>query len=206
MSFFIPGRTTCAICTRGIEHRSQAARLPVVDPAQAPHLAPHARRYVHRDCWETWSEQDAYRTAAVAVLARPAGQDAVMMPTIGGPGLVWFEVPSLRGFRIEDLDLLTTFVLSRSDTCRVANWLRRVMAGAMSEVLTVGAETWKIGAPDQLVRSQDGQPIEVVRLPSGALPRWETLFQKLCSGHIASEEPSGVTTSDEGTGNLTVGR
>lgn len=194
MSFFIPGRTACAICERGLEHRWQAARLPDADPQEAPGLVVLARRYVHRSCWDAWSEREPYSAAAMALVARSRESDTAVTPVVEGQGMVWSDVVATRSFRVEDLSALVTFDVPWGDTCRFARWLDRIGATAAADEITVGGQTWRTRRQDEhveVVRSQANDVIEVVHLRRGRLHVWATLVQRLCERGPASTLAGG---------------
>jgi len=183
MSFFIPGRTTGAICERSIEHRWQAARLPFADPEQVAELAALARRFVHRDCWQRWEARGRYSAAAMSLILRRRDEHAGPIPLASGPGIVWFDVPALRGFRVEDLNELITLEIPRADSCGFARWLEDAAAdNAVGEVI-VGADAWRLeraGLGVELTRSQAGERIEVVTMNQDRLDVWATVVRSLC--------------------------
>lgn len=183
MSFFIPGRTTCSICGLCIENRWQAARLPITDPGEVPDLASLARGYVHRSCWQTWAHRSRFATSAMALVSRSRDATDPLMPVVEGDWLIRTDIPATKASRLEDLEALVTLDVAWADACRVANWLNDAAKTPSSDEMTVGSETWQL-RPDgdlvELVRSQDGEPVDVVALQPDKVVAWARAVQKVC--------------------------
>jgi len=186
MSFFIPGRTTCAICECAIEHRWQAAQLPFADPAEIGDLATLARRYVHRSCWDGWSARERYSQSAMSLIARSQAQLGEGSGVDQAQRIAWRDVPALKSFRVEDLMVLVTFDIAWADACRVADWLRDAVSLPTVESLGLPVETWQLrrdGGRIELVRLQADEPIEVIEVSPDRLMRWASVVGQLRDVH-----------------------
>jgi hypothetical protein len=181
VSFFLPGRTTCAICHRPIEERSHAARLPFVDPADAGELATGSSSYVHRACWEVWPERDRYVDAAASLLARAHDDANPQSPNVEDNDLVWFRVPAAKAFRLQDLERLVTVDIPAARADDVARWLSDAARGAPADAMTIGDDTWALrpaGNGLELVHTQDGETIEVVEVSRERLGDWADVLTR----------------------------
>jgi hypothetical protein len=68
MSFFIPHRLSCFICSTKIGERVDAARLFFAHPDDVGELAKHGRAWVHRRCWNDWSLRETWARSAARIL------------------------------------------------------------------------------------------------------------------------------------------
>lgn len=77
MSFFIPHRLSCFICSTKIGERVDAARLFFAHPDDMGEIAKHGRAWVHRRCWTDWPLREAWaRSAARLFMTRLEGESA----------------------------------------------------------------------------------------------------------------------------------
>lgn len=183
MSFFIPGRTTCAICGQPIDERSAAAQLPFVAPDDVPDLAPLGRGFVHRGCWQKWGERERFVAAASALLARAEIDASTLAPSVEGRNLVSFRVSALGAFRLQDLEALVVVDIPASDACPLASWLESCARQSAAADLPVGTESWHVGIREdgvELVRSVDGEVFEIVTLPRERLAEWAGVVARMC--------------------------
>lgn len=72
MSFFIPHRLSCFICSTKMGERVDAARLFYAHPDDVGEIAKHGRAWVHRGCWSNWPKRQTWARSATRLLTNQA--------------------------------------------------------------------------------------------------------------------------------------
>ncbi len=182
MSFFIPGRTRCAICGEPLVHRVDAAQLSTISPAVLPEWAKLSRAFVHRLCWEHWPHRDAYACAARNMLLQAPVQETERR-LFERDGLFLIELPSVRIFRILDTWAPLTADVPAGDAAGLPSAVLAALSNHTALELTVGSATWTLiptGEGDwELTLSHEREPFERVRSLGGRQALWLELMRKL---------------------------
>jgi hypothetical protein len=176
MSFFIPGRTTCAICDEPIALRWQASQLPYVAPTMPDAVARLTQRFAHRACWAEWEYGPSVRAAAYDLIRRGAGSDAPLKVIFLEQFLIVFWIPVLRSYRLDDLDLLVTLDIPSSESSGLTDFLLTSFAQpAFAGEYQAGAYMWRTqwqGATVQVTVLEDQQVVDTWLVPANRHRYW----------------------------------
>jgi hypothetical protein len=175
MSFFLPGRSLCALCEAVIGALVDAARIPYVDPASAPSLTFPGNPHVHRPCWDAWTSVDAFAAASEAVYARPGNPATPLVARLDHTLL--FEVPMVAGLRIVDVRVPVQLDLRRDGAAD----LRTALLAGVGRV-GLGAYDTEVEPADGGVRvtlRQAGEPVEAFTLSAARRGAWLLLLEAL---------------------------
>lgn len=192
MSFFIPGRTRCALCDEPIAQRADAAQLPFVSPSVLPEWAKLSRAFVLRRCWEHWPHRDTYAWAA-RELVLSAPEQPAQRRRFEHEGLFLFEVPAVKGFRILDTWAPLTVDVPGQDAARLASAVLDAFAHRTALAQDVGPTRWTLDPTGSdgwvLTLSQEGEPFECLELPAARQVLWTELMTELLRSSSSGTSP-----------------
>jgi hypothetical protein len=172
MSFFVPGRTRCAISGEVLHRRSEAARLWPRVAEQLDRLAAPGSEWVARSVWTEWPGREAWvRETESLVLATYA--DGPHGVQVARDGIVVARGPA--GWALRDLRALVAITLADAEVAGFVLALDVALGGGRGRAeLASGQGRVTVRCDPGEVRFLDGDDdvVEIVPVSAGRLAAW----------------------------------
>jgi hypothetical protein len=202
MPFFIPGRTTCAICNQVINNRFDAAQLPYIHPTTSSSLSQLSRRFVHRSCWKEWKHAQLFSTGAFNLIKEGASQDSALKIEFDCDGLIVFWVMAMNSYRLQDFNLLVTLNIPLQEAFRMGNhFVSALSQKDFPSLFLIEPYIWKARRIDsdnvELTVSEEGQIVDKFVVPLDRRRCWVDALNEIIrkATHKVGEIPTVSTSS-----------
>lgn len=176
MTLFFSGKTRCAICGRSIGERADAAQLSNVDPRLVPEFSTLAGSFVHRRCWDEWSEAGRLAEQAYQLVRTGSSRDPTVVAVFASERLVVLLVRATQVWLWQDFLLAVRVEIPVSRIAAVA----KALMTDTSEVVQVGPADWHVradanGVTVVLMRAREA--VERFVVPADRLLLWQGVLQ-----------------------------
>ncbi len=197
MPFFIENTTKCAICDQLISHVMESTILPYIHPEEFPHLKNFARRYVHRNCYNSWEHQSDYSNGSFK-LVKNAESNNPNSNTLYMDKLIIVRHVKGHEYSINDFETQLDFNFREENINTAIENLEQVLS---SDEIKVEVGDWKLSKNSNAVhfmKYYDEEPVDLVYLSHARFEEWKEAIDIL-KKHSGIAKTSEANEMGDGT-------